>query len=148
MRGILLLQMIVFPLERFVTAQDRVIDQVIAELRSGRKRTHWMWFMFPQIKGLGHSAMSERYALASLDEARAYMAHPVLGPRLRNCTELVLANPKCTIRDVFGTPDDLKFHSCMTLFTHAAPDTPEFRAALDKYFEGQEDSATRAKLGF
>lgn len=147
-RGLLLRLMTAFSLERFVTAQDRVIEQVIAELRSGRKRTHWMWFVFPQIAGLGYSATSERYALSSLDEARAYIAHPVLGLRLQNCTELVLANRTRAIRDVFDFPDNLKFHSCMTLFAYAGPGAPEFRAALDKYFEGREDTATLAKLGF
>jgi uncharacterized protein (DUF1810 family) len=134
-------------LARFVDAQDRVIDQVRAELRSGRKQTHWMWFVFPQIAGLGRSAMAERYALASLDEARAYMAHPVLGARLRECTQLVFATSACSPFDVFGTPDDLKFNSCMTLFKHAAPHEPLFRRALDRFFEGREDPATLRKLG-
>jgi uncharacterized protein (DUF1810 family) len=139
--------MAAFVLDKFVEAQDRVIDQVRAELRRGRKQTHWMWFVFPQIEGLGFSAMAMRFAIGSLDEARAYAAHPVLGARLQECTSLVLAVNGRTIRDIFGSPDDLKFHSCMTLFAHAADNVPEYRDALARYFGGAEDAATLAKLG-
>jgi len=111
-----------FDLERFLDAQAPVIGQVQSELRAGTKRTHWMWFVFPQIAGLGHSAMAQRYAIASLDEAKAYAAHPVLGARLRDCTALVLAVEGKTVHQIFGSPDDLKFHSCMTLFARAAPE--------------------------
>jgi uncharacterized protein (DUF1810 family) len=133
-------------LDRFVDAQDRVMESVRAELKSGRKRTHWMWFVFPQIRGLGHSAMAERYAISSREEAKSYVAHPLLGVRLRECTELVLAVEGQTVHDVFGSPDDLKFHSCMTLFAHAAPEEPLFRAALDRHFGGKEDPLTLARL--
>src|SRR4029077_21032235 len=107
-----------FDLKRFLDAQAPVIDRVRSELRAGAKRSHWMWFVFPQIAGLGHSAMAQRYAIASLDEAKAYAAHPVLGARLRECTALVLAVEDKSVHAIFGSPDDLKFHSCMTLFVH------------------------------
>jgi uncharacterized protein (DUF1810 family) len=136
-----------FDLQRFVDAQARVIDAVRAELARGSKQTHWMWFVFPQIAGLGFSAMARRYAIQSLDEAKAYVAHPVLGARLKECTSLVLAVDGRTIHDIFGSPDDLKFHSSMTLFARAAPEIPEFHAALQKYFGGEEDAATLTKLG-
>ena len=136
-----------FNLQRFVTAQDPVYAQVTAELRAGRKRTHWMWFVFPQISGLGSSAMAQRYALASLSEARAYLAHPVLGPRLRDCVGLVLKVEGRDAHAIFGAPDDIKFRSSLTLFARAAPDEGLFRAALDKYYGGAEDAATLAKLG-
>jgi uncharacterized protein (DUF1810 family) len=135
-----------FDLQRFLDAQGPLIDAVRAELKRGRKQTHWMWFVFPQASGLGFSVMAKRYALHSLDEAKAYDAHPVLGTRLRECTSLVLAVYGRTIREIFGSPDDLKFHSSMTLFARAAPDAPEFCAALDKCFGEQEDAATLAKL--
>jgi len=133
-------------LARFIESQDRVIACVRAELRAGRKRTHWMWFVFPQLEGLGHSAMAERYAIGSLDEATAYAAHPVLGARLRECTELVLAFRNRTVHDIFGSPDDLKFHSCMTLFARAAPEDTPFRSALERFFGGREDPGTLARL--
>ncbi|MEJ0043844.1 MAG: DUF1810 domain-containing protein [Rhizomicrobium sp.] len=135
-----------FDLERFVAAQAPVIAQVLAELGTGAKRTHWMWFVFPQIAGLGHSAMARHYAISSLAEARAYAAHPVLGSRLVGCTELVLAIEGRTARDIFGAPDDLKFHSSLTLFARAAPGASVFAAALRKYFGGAEDAATLARL--
>ncbi len=119
--------------------------QVLAELAAGRKRTHWMWFVFPQLAGLGHSAMARRYALGSLDEARAYLAHPVLGPRLVRCAGLVNAMEERTINAILGSPDDLKFNSCMTLFALATPHEAVFREALDKYFEGMPDPLTMAK---
>ncbi len=135
-----------FDLERFVDAQAGVIDRALDELREGAKRSHWMWFVFPQIAGLGHSAMAERYAISSLDEAKAYAAHPVLGPRLRECTSLVLAVEGRSVHAIFGTPDDLKFHSCMTLFAHAAPEEPVFHAALQHFFAGREDAPTLQRL--
>lgn len=131
-----------FNLQRFVDAQAPVIDRVLAELRSGQKRSHWMWFVFPQVAGLGLSAMAQRYATASLDEAKAYIAHPVLGPRLRECTQAVLDVQGRSIPTIFGSPDDLKFHSSMTLFDRAAPEEAIFRAALDKYFAGAPDRKT------
>jgi uncharacterized protein (DUF1810 family) len=135
-----------FALERFVSAQDPVIDNVRAELRAGRKQSHWMWFVFPQIAGLGRSPTTVHYALTSLDEARAYLAHPVLGERLRACTQLVLDVEGKIAHDIFGSPDDLKFHSSMTLFAHAAPSEPLFDRALEKYFDGRADTATLALL--
>jgi uncharacterized protein (DUF1810 family) len=136
-------------LERFVQAQDGVYEQACAELRSGSKRTHWMWFIFPQIKGLGASEMAARYAIASLDEARAYLEHPVLGTRLRECAAIVVGLEGKTVEQIFGYPDDLKFHSSMTLFAQAAEMSEEdlvFSAALDKYFGGKEDAATMQRL--
>jgi uncharacterized protein (DUF1810 family) len=135
-----------FNFSRFEHAQSGVHEQVVAELRAGRKRSHWMWFVFPQIEGLGHSAMAQRYAVSSVDEARAYLEHPVLGARLRECSALVLAVPDRTIHEIFGSPDDLKFHSSMTLFHRAAPAEPVFGECLRKYFAGQEDNATLARL--
>lgn len=134
-----------FDLERFIAAQDPVYGRVIGELRHGRKQTHWMWFIFPQIAGLGRSAMAERYAIRSLDEARAYLAHTLLGGRLRECTQLVLDVEGRTARVIFGNPDDLKFHSSMTLFAQA-PDKLPFRDALKKYFDGEPDVATISLL--
>ena len=134
-------------LERFVDAQAPVYGRVVQELRAGRKESHWMWFVFPQIAGLGSSAMAARYAIAALDEARAYLAHPVLGARLRACTKLVLDVKGRSVHAIFGSPDDLKFRSCMTLFAHAAPDETLFRSALEKYFSGEEDPSTRERIG-
>ena len=122
------------------------MTDVLAELRSGRKRSHWMWFVFPQIVGLGTSAMAVRYAIKSLAESRAYLAHPVLGPRLHKCTELALNVQGRSIEAIFGYPDNLKFHSCMTLFNAADPEKPTFAAALEKYFSGTADAATLARL--
>ena len=135
-----------FDLERFIDAQAPVIGRVRDELRAGTKRTHWMWFVFPQIAGLGHSAMAERYAIVSLDEAKAYAAHPVLGTRLRDCTALVLAVKDKSAHAIFGSPDDLKFHSCMTLFARAAPEEPLFNQALERFFSGREDPLTVERL--
>ena len=129
-------------LDRFVTAQDPILDQVRGELRCGAKRSHWMWFVFPQLRGLGHSPIAQHYALASLQEAGAYLQHPVLGPRLLGCTALVLAVPDRSAHAIFGSPDDLKFRSCMTLFAEAAPGQPEFQDALDHYFGGKPDPRT------
>jgi uncharacterized protein (DUF1810 family) len=133
-------------LDRFLDAQAPVIDAARAELARGRKRSHWMWFVFPQIEGLGRSATAQFYAIASLDEAKAYAAHPVLGARLRELTALVLKVEGKSLRDIFGTPDDLKFHSSMTLFARAAPDEALFREALEKYCGGREDRATLERL--
>ena len=133
-------------LGRFAQAQAPVYPQVLAELGAGCKRSHWMWFVFPQLAGLGHSAMARRYAIASLEEARAYLAHPVLGARLRECSALVLAAPGSDIHRIFGSPDDLKFHSCMTLFRRAAPDEAVFGQCLQKYFGGQSDPLTLVAL--
>lgn len=135
-----------YDLERFVAAQAPVYARVCDELCAGRKQSHWMWFVFPQIAGLGHSAMAQTYALASLAEATAYLAHPVLGPRLRQCTGLVLAVAGKTARQIFGQPDDLKFRSSMTLFARSAPDEPLFRDALAKFYGGEEDAATARLL--
>lgn len=135
-----------FDLQRFVRAQDPVYRTVVDELRHGRKRTHWMWFIFPQVAGLGHSAMAQQYAIASGDEAAAYLAHPVLGARLRECTALVAAHRDVPIDAIFHAPDDLKFHSSMTLFADVAPDDALFQACLDTFFDGLPDSATLARL--
>jgi uncharacterized protein (DUF1810 family) len=129
-------------LARFLDAQAPVYEQVLAELRAGRKRSHWIWFIFPQIAGLGHSAMAQRYAIASLDEARAYLAHAVVGARLRECSQLVLAVKDRTIHDIFGSPDDMKFRSCMTLFRAADPAEAMFEQCLKKYFNGEADPQT------
>jgi uncharacterized protein (DUF1810 family) len=123
-----------FDLQRFIDAQNPLYERVCAELRAGSKRTHWMWFVFPQLRGLGQSAMSTRYGISSQNEAEAYLKHPVLGPRLRECVELVNAVEGRTVSDIFGYPDDLKFHSCLTLFAAATPDSEIFTSALRKYF--------------
>src|SRR5678816_1975098 len=115
-----------FNLQRFVEAQDPVYERVLAELRRGRKTSHWMWFVFPQISGLGVSGMSRRYSISSLAEARAYFRHPILGPRLVECAKLVIAVQGKTVYDILGSPDDLKFRSCMTLFSRAAEDPGVF----------------------
>ncbi len=135
-----------YDLERFVEAQAPYCEHALAELRAGRKRTHWMWFIFPQIAGLGHSAMAQRYAIQSLDEAKAYLAHPVLGGRLRECAHAVLEVPDRSIHEIFGSPDDLKFRSSMTLFGRADPADPVFAACLRKYFAGEPDRQTLALL--
>ena len=136
----------VFDLDRFVQAQDPVWQDVRRELRAGSKRTHWMWFVFPQLRGLGHSAMARRYGLASRVEARAYHAHPVLGPRLLECTGLVNAVPDRSINQILGSPDDMKFRSSMTLFAAVASDEPAFRQALDRFFDGVPDPLTLDRL--
>jgi uncharacterized protein (DUF1810 family) len=131
-----------FDLQRFVKAQEPVVAQVARELAAGRKESHWMWFVFPQLKGLGHSAMARRFGLGSLDEARAYLVHPVLGPRLLAWTALVHRVEGRSANAIFGTPDDLKFRSSMTLFAAARPEEPAFRDALAKYFGGESDRRT------
>jgi uncharacterized protein (DUF1810 family) len=135
-----------FDLQRFVDAQAPVYERVRAELKNGRKQSHWMWFIFPQIAGLGHSAMAQRYAISSLDEAKAYLAHAVLGRRLRECTRLVIQVAGKSAYDILGSPDDMKFHSCMTLFARAAPQDEVFTDALEKYFSGAEDQGSVARL--
>ena len=135
-----------FHLERFVEAQDGVYERVCEELRSGEKRSHWMWFIFPQIHGLGRSPMAEGFAIGSLEEARAYLSHSVLGGRLRECTELVNAVSGRSAGDIFGFPDDLKFHSSMTLFARVGGGEAVFVEALEKYFGGKEDGATLARI--
>ena len=131
-----------YDLRRFVDAQDRVYDTVLAELRAGAKRSHWIWFVFPQLQGLGHSATAVRYGISSLDEARAYLAHPVLGPRLGECARLVARIDGRSADDIFGWPDNLKMRSSMTLFARATDDNAEFRAVLDKFYDGEDDPAT------
>ena len=135
-----------FDLERFVAAQAPVMAAVEAELAAGRKRSHWMWFVFPQIDGLGLSAMSERYAISGLGEARAYLDHPLLGARLRRLTQLVHGHAGKTAHEIFGSPDDLKFRSSMTLFDATEPGR-EFRTALDRFFDGEGDDGTLQLLG-
>ncbi|MBN8968652.1 MAG: DUF1810 domain-containing protein [Rhizobiales bacterium] len=133
-------------LQRFVEAQAPLYGRVLDELRAGRKQTHWIWFVFPQIEGLGHSAMAQRYAIASRQEAVAYLAHPVLGARLRACTALVNAVEGRSVHDIFGHPDDLKFHSSMTLFAEVSGGAAPFMPALEKYFGGARDEATLTRL--
>ena len=133
-------------LQRFLSAQAPVIEQVRGELRAGRKRSHWMWFVFPQIAGLGHSATAQHFAIASLEEARAYLAHDILGARLKECAALVIAVEGRSVEQIFDTPDDLKFHSSMTLFARAAPREQVFKDALQKYFGGEEDRATLERI--
>ena len=136
-----------FDLERFVKAQASVFETALAELKAGRKRSHWMWFVFPQPRGLGQSSNAQFYGIGSLEEARAYLAHPVLGDRLRRCTEAVLAVEGRSLHDIFGSPDDMKFRSSMTLFALATPDEANlFRQALDRYCEGRLDPRTEALL--
>ena len=132
--------------ERFVNAQEPVIEQVLAELRGGRKASHWMWFVFPQIRGLGHSPTAQHFAIASRAEAQAYLRHPILGPRLRECTRLVNEVEGRSIEEIFGYPDYLKFRSCMTLFAHATADNEVFVEALRKYFGGEDDPLTQDRI--
>jgi uncharacterized protein (DUF1810 family) len=136
-----------YDLERFVAAQQGVYATALAELRAGRKRSHWMWFVFPQIAGLGYSAMAQKYAIGSADEAAAYLAHPTLGARLRECAAAALLHADESVSAIFGHPDDLKFHSSMTLFADVAPDEAVFQDCLDRFFDGQPDAATLERLG-
>ena len=129
-------------LERFVEAQDRVYDTVCDELALGAKTSHWMWFIFPQLKELGRSPIAKFYGIASREEARAYWERPVLGKRLLECTKLVLALRNKTANEILGFPDDLKFQSCMTLFSQVAPEEDAFKRALDYYFGGSPDENT------
>jgi uncharacterized protein (DUF1810 family) len=135
-----------YDLQRFIQAQDPIYQQVCSELRAGRKRSHWMWFIFPQISGLGRSDMAQRFAISSLEEAIAYLNDPVLGARLEECTRLVNAVGGSSVERIFGYPDDMKFHSSMTLFYRAAPANDAFSEALKKYFNGQLDAPTLQQL--
>jgi uncharacterized protein (DUF1810 family) len=137
-----------FDLNRFVAAQAPVFDAVLGELRAGRKRTHWMWFIFPQHRGLGRSATALFYGIASLEEARAYLAHDLLGARLVQCVGAVLQCQERSLHDIFGSPDDLKFRSCMTLFEMAAGGSePAFAQALDRWCAGERDAHTLRLIG-
>lgn len=131
-----------FDLQRFIDAQDRVYAAVLDELTHGRKRTHWMWFVFPQLAGLGHSPMAERYAISGLEEASAYLAHPILGARLRECTERVNAVAGKSAHEIFSSPDDVKFRSSMTLFAEVDEAGSLFEQALEHYFAGEKDRRT------
>ncbi len=131
----------------FVAAQNQCYDRVRRELGAGSKQTHWIWFIFPQLAGLGSSAMAVKFALGSLDEARCYFQHPILGPRLLECIQLILAIPNRRIDSILGFPDNLKLHSCLTLFAIAEPKEPLFRQALEKYFNGTHDPGTIKILG-
>ena len=135
-----------YDLDRFLVAQQPVIGAVRDELRLGRKASHWMWFVFPQLAGLGRSAMAQHYAIGSVEEARAFLDHPVLGSRLVECVELVLAVEGRTAHDIFGSPDDMKLRSCLTLFD-AIDRNGVFARALERYFEGKPDRATLDLLG-
>jgi len=136
-----------YELERFVAEQEPVYGDVLGELRRGRKSGHWIWFIFPQVAGLGHSVMSQRFAISSLDEARQYLAHPVLGVRLRKCAEIVLRIRGRSANEIFGSVDAMKLRSCMTLFLRAAPDEAVFQKVLDRYYGGLADETTDARLG-
>jgi len=135
-----------YNLQRFVSAQEPVFEQVVSELRQGSKRTHWIWFIFPQIEGLGHSQTARKFSLSSLQEAQAYINHSLLGQRLRECTHLVNLVKGRSIDEIFGYPDDLKFRSSMTLFANATSDNAVFKDALQKYFNGQFDPLTIERL--
>ena len=136
-----------YDLERFVVAQERVYDEALQQLRRGRKTGHWMWFIFPQVAGLGRSAMSEHFAIGSLDEARAYLAHPVLGARIRECADVLLASPTRTAEEILGSVDAKKLRSSMTLFHRAAPDEAVFARVLECFYGGVPDEATDARVG-
>ena len=135
-----------FDLQRFVDAQERIYDTVIAELTAGRKRSHWMWFVFPQLRGLGSSPTAMRFAISSADEARAYLTHELLGSRLRECARLVSQIEGRSAEDIFGWPDDLKLRSSMTLFARASDDNADFVAVLEKFYGGELDPETLARL--
>ncbi|OBK93842.1 calpastatin [Mycobacterium asiaticum] len=135
-----------FDLQRFVDAQDRVYEDVVQELRAARKRSHWMWFVFPQLRGLGSSPTADHYGISSLEEARAYLEHDLLGPRLRECVRLVNDIEGRSAGQIFGSPDDLKLRSSVTLFARATDDNQDFVALLDKYYGGEEDPRTAARL--
>ena len=135
-----------YNLQRFVSAQEPVFEQVVSELRQGSKRTHWIWFIFPQIEGLGHSQTARKFSLSSLQEAQAYINHSLLGQRLRECTHLVNLVKGRSIDEIFGYPDNLKFRSSMTLFANATSDNQVFKDALQKYFNGEFDRLTLERL--
>lgn len=129
-------------LDRFLQAQDAVFETACEELAVGAKRSHWIWFVFPQLRALGRSSTANYFGLTDVDEAIAYWQHPVLGPRLKRCTDLLLAVTGKTVHDILGSPDDIKLRSCMTLFEVAAPDEPAFGAVLQRYYDGQRDHLT------
>jgi len=135
-----------YDLQRFIEAQDPVYEEVCAELRNGRKESHWMWFIFPQLRGLGHSQMAAAFGISSGQEAEAYLKHPILGPRLRECSRLVNLVEGRSIHQILGYPDDLKFRSSMSLFTSVAPGEHVFNEALQKYFGGELDPLTLIRL--
>lgn len=135
-----------YDLDRFVRAQTADYDRALSELRDGRKRSHWMWYVFPQIEGLGHSPMSRRYSIKSAAEARAYLDHPILGPRLRECAAVVQSIVERSALEIFGSPDDMKLRSCATLFARVSNDGV-FGQVLQKYFNGQHDNETLRLLG-
>lgn len=137
-----------FEIERFLVAQEQIFPQVLAELLEGHKQTHWMWYIFPQLRGLGHSSMSQRFGIASLEEARTYLAHPLLGPRLVQCVNAVLAVHSSSLVEIFGYPDDMKFRSSMTLFAIAEQDSCLFQSALGRYCSNVADPVTLRLLGF
>jgi uncharacterized protein (DUF1810 family) len=140
------MERVVADLQRFIDAQRPLYDRVLDELHTGQKRTHWMWFIFPQIEGLGHSAMAQKYAIASRGEAAAYLRHPLLGGRLEECTALVNAIREKSVREIFGQPDDMKFGSSMTLFAQVAKGHSVFHEAVEKYFGGRFDEATLTRI--
>lgn len=135
-----------YNLQRYVDAQAPVFDQVLNELRGGRKHSHWMWFVFPQFTGLGSSEMARRYAITCLDEAIVYLKHPLLGPRLEQCAAIIEPQLQWTARQIFGSPDDMKLQSSMTLFATVAPGRAVFQAVLDTFFDGSYDSATLERI--
>ena len=135
-----------FKLERFVTAQADIYRSVLAELEAGEKQRHWMWFIFPQIRGLGRSSTAREFAISGRDEARAYLQHPILGPRLIECTELVLRIRGRSLAEIFGSPDDMKFRSSMTLFAQVAPEQTMFLEAIRRYCDGDQDPLTLQEL--
>jgi uncharacterized protein (DUF1810 family) len=135
------------PLQRFVQAQERDYAQALAELRAGHKTSHWIWYVLPQLRGLGQSRMSQHYGLADRDEAAAYAAHPLLGPRLIECVQAMLGHPGLSVLQILGEVDALKFHSCLTLFAEVASDEPCFRTALERFYGGERDPATLRLLG-
>nr|WP_290221266.1 DUF1810 domain-containing protein [Trichocoleus desertorum] len=135
-----------YDLNRFVQAQERDYERALSEVKSGRKRSHWMWYIFPQFDGLGFSAMSERYAIKSVAEAKAYLSHPILGPRLIECVEAALSGKERTAHEIFGFPDDMKLKSCATLFAYVSPEGSVFEQLLNKFFEGDRDPKTLSLL--
>lgn len=135
-----------FDLARFVEAQQRDYQQALDELRAGAKRSHWMWYVFPQLRGLGRSEMAEHYGISGIDEARAYLAHPLLGPRLEDCARALLSHRGRSARQIMGSPDDLKLRSSMTLFQAVAPQQPLFAEVLQAFYDGEQDAATLQRL--
>src|SRR4028118_2198241 len=129
-----------YNLSRFLRAQENDYEEALSEIRSGQKRTHWMWYIFPQLAGLGFSSTAQRYAITSIDEAKAYLTYPVLGPRLKECAEAVLQVEARSARDIFGSPDDVKLRSCATLFAYASPPGSVFERLLSKYYQDEPDS--------